>query len=182
MLTPAHSAALVRIAVGLYFVKSAFQKTTAGWFASSDPMLAFLQANIDGSEPFYRQFIEQGVLIDPARVAQLVVIGEWVAGGLLVLGLLSRLGAIVGIAMVLNFALAKGLMNALTAPAGNEYLFIAILCALALTPVGLIWGLDGALRPALSSNPVGRWLAALPVDSRAAIHAVSAPEEVHRAA
>jgi uncharacterized membrane protein YphA (DoxX/SURF4 family) len=110
------------------------------------------------SEGFYRAFIDSTVLPHAALVAQLVTIGEWVAGLSLALGLLTRVGALTGMLLVLNYMLLKGLPNV----AGSiDRLFFVSCLGFLLSSAGLVWGLDGALSAALARLPVVNWCAGL---------------------
>ena len=160
--------ALCRMAFGLYFVSYALDKTMGGWLTSAGPITMFLFGNpnatppsrgaVANATPFYADFLTNVVQPNAALFGQLVVIGEWVAGILLLLGLLTRFGSIVGILLNLNYMFAKGLPS----NGGSiDRLFLAGEIVFLLAAAGLIWGLDGALRQQLAVNPVTRWLAGL---------------------
>ena len=159
VLHAAHALSAIRMAFGLYFVVSALRKTTTGWLTSGEPMASFVTRNLEGSAAGYRGFLEASVLPNADRFAQLIVLGEWVAGVSLLCGLLTRLGALSGMWLVLNFMLTKGLPNG---EGSQDRLFFASCAVFALSAAGLVWGLDGILRPVLSANPVTRWLAGIP--------------------
>lgn len=173
----AQGLSLIRMAFGLYFVVSAWRKTTTGWLTSGDALTSFLERNIDGSPLFYRGFLENTVLPSTDQFAQLVVVGEWVAGLSLLAGLLTRLGALAGMWLMLNYMLAKGLPNF---DGSQDRLFFASCAAFALSGAGLVWGLDGALRQRLESNPLGRWLSGLPARPR--VLSTRVPPPAHRRA
>ena len=159
---PLHAAqglSLIRIAFGLYFVVSAFRKTTTGWLSSSDPLSSYVGRSLEGATPAYGDFLATTVLPNADRFAQLVVLGEWVTGISLLAGLLTRMGSLVGMWLMLNYMLDKGLP---TYDGSQDRLFVASCAVFAVTAAGLVWGLDGALRPHLESNPITRWLAGLP--------------------
>ena len=156
--------ALLRMAFGLYFVSYALDKTMNGWLGSAGPMTNFLFGNpnatpptrgaVANSTPFYADFLTNVVQPNAGLFSQLVTIGEWVAG----IGLLTRLGSIVGIILNLNYIFMKGL----PANGGSiDRLFLAGEIVFLLAAAGLVWGLDGALRDKLVGNPVTRWLAGL---------------------
>jgi uncharacterized membrane protein YphA (DoxX/SURF4 family) len=162
------SLALLRMAFGLYFVSYALDKTMNGWLTSAGPMTMFLFGNpnatpptrgaLPNATPFYADFLTNVVQPNAGLFSQLVVIGEWVAGILLLLGLLTRFGSIVGIILNLNYIFMKGLPS----NGGSiDRLFLAGEIVFLLAAAGLIWGLDGALRQQLAGNPVTRWLAGL---------------------
>jgi uncharacterized membrane protein YphA (DoxX/SURF4 family) len=167
-ITSGQALALCRIGFGLYFISQAFDKTRNNWLASGMPMANFLFGNpnatpptsgvIANSTPFYADFLRAVVQPNPTVFSQLVTIGEWVVGILLVLGLLTRFGSLVGIWLNLNYVFMKGL----PANGGStDRLFILAQLAFLLGAAGLVWGLDGTLRRQLAGNPVTRWLAGL---------------------
>ncbi len=154
-LSAAQGLALIRVAFGVYFIVSALRKTTTGWLTSEDALMQFVGRNVEGAASGYASFLNSVVLPHASIFAQLVVLGEWAAGLSLLFGLATRLGGIVGAWLVLNYMLAKGLPN----ESGSvDRLFFVVCLALAAASAGLVWGLDGALRPKLESNPVIRWL------------------------
>jgi thiosulfate dehydrogenase [quinone] large subunit len=161
--TTAQGLALTRAAFGLYFLVDALKKTTGGWFTDGDGVTQFLGRNMENAGATYGAFLAEVVMPNASTFSQLVVLGEWVAGLSLLFGLLTRLGSIVGMWLVLNFMLAKGLLDG---EGSNDRLFFVACFAFAAAAAGLTWGLDGALRPILASNPVTRWLAGIPEPER----------------
>jgi len=160
--------ALLRMAFGLYFVSYALDKTMNGWLTSAGPLTMFLFGNpnaapptrgaLPNATPFYADFLTNVVQPNPGLFSTLVSLGEWVAGILLLLGLLTRFGSIVGIILNLNYLFMKGLPS----NGGSiDRLFLAGEIVFLLAAAGLVWGLDGALREQLAGNPVTRWLAGL---------------------
>lgn len=160
--------ALVRFGFGLYFLVQGWDKVARGWLTSGQPLANFLFGNpaaqpptrgaIANSEAFYRPFLEGVVQPNVALFAQLVALGELVAGVLLILGLLTNLGALIGMVMVLNYMLMKGL------PAlGGSVDRLFFLCCLAfiLGGAGQVCALDRLLRRPLAAIPVVRWLAGI---------------------
>src|SRR5687767_2603836 len=97
------------MAFGLYFIVSALRKTTGGWLESGEELTAFVGRNLEGSAAFYSDFPATTVLPNAGLFAQLVLLGEWITGLSLLFGFLTRLGAITGMWLTLNFMLAKGL-------------------------------------------------------------------------
>ena len=161
-----HGLALLRMAFGLYMISYALDKTMNGWLGSAGPLTNLLFGNpnatpptrgaVVNSTPFYADFLTNVVQPNPLLFSQLVVIGEWVCGILLLLGLLTRFGAITGIILNLNYMFMKGL----AANGGSvDRLFLVAEIVFLLTAAGLVWGLDGVLRDKLAGNPVTRWLA-----------------------
>lgn len=163
IISASHGMALVRIGFGLYFVSHALEKTTRGWLTDAGPLEEFLQRGLPRAEPVYRPFLEGTVLPNSALFAQLVVLGEWVAGICLTLGILTRLGALTSMWLVGNFMLFKGMLNGM---GSNDRLFFLASLAIALTAAGLTWGFDGALRRGLAGNPITAWLAGVSREER----------------
>jgi uncharacterized membrane protein YphA (DoxX/SURF4 family) len=156
--------ALVRMSLGALFMVSAVDKTSKQWLAGNPkPVTDFVQQNASKAESIYRPFLEGTVVPHAPLIAQLVTLGEWVAGVSLLFGLLTRLGALMSMWLLVNYMLAKGtlvhgLENSLTY--SDRVYFMAALAAL-LGAAGLAWGLDGALRGTLARLPGVRWLAGL---------------------
>jgi uncharacterized membrane protein YphA (DoxX/SURF4 family) len=174
IISAAKALALCRIGFGLYYLSYAWDKTSKGWLSDPAPITGFLFGNpaaqppsrgaIAAAEPFYRAFVESAVQPSPLLFSQLVTVGEWVAAILLTFGLLTRLGALTGIWLNLNYMLIKGLAS----NGGSiDRLFMLADLAFLLGAAGLVWGLDGALRDRLSNNALTRWLAGLKRDERA---------------
>ena len=150
--------ALVRIAVGLYFLVQGITKSTGGWLSSSDPLLkTFIGPALErnSAEAFYRPFLENVVQPNGLLFSQLVAIAEISVGICLILGLLTRPAGIVAMFLNLNYMLMKGLVNS---NGSIDRLFFAMEIVFVLTAAGLVWGLDGRLRDVLATNPLGRWV------------------------
>jgi len=154
---------IIRIAFGIYFLVSAGRKTAEGWLASSDALMGFVNRQLEGSTPPYDAFLTGIVLPNADAFAKLVVVGEWVAGLSLALGLFTRRGAITGMWLVLNYMLAKGLPSF---DGSQDRLFFVSCGVLALCSAGLVWGLDGVLRHGLARHGLTRALAGIPAQPR----------------
>jgi uncharacterized membrane protein YphA (DoxX/SURF4 family) len=168
IVSTAKALAVTRIAFGLYYLSYVYDKISKGWLGDGAPLAAMLFGNpaaqpptrgaLATADPFYRAFLETVVQPHPLLFSQLVTIGEGVAAILLILGLLTRLGAGIGIWLNLNYMLMKGLAS----NGGSvDRLFVVCLLMALLASAGLVWGLDGTLRHQLAGNPVTRWLAGL---------------------
>src|SRR5689334_13207245 len=104
--SPGKALALLRIGFGLYFVSYALDKTMGGWLSSAGPITAYLFGNPNATPPsrgtvvnapaFYADFLTSVVQPNAQLFSYLVTLGEWTAGILLLLGLLTRFGGIVG--------------------------------------------------------------------------------------
>jgi uncharacterized membrane protein YphA (DoxX/SURF4 family) len=146
-----HGMALVRIAFGLYFVVTAIGKLTSGWLSTPDPITTqYFTPMLPRSEPLYRPFLENVVVPNALLFSQLVAVAELAVGIAFTLGLLTKVAGLGGAFLNLNYMLMKGLAN----PGGSiDRLFFVAEIAFFLTAAGLVWGLDGWLRPYLP-----RWL------------------------
>ncbi len=153
--------ALLRIGFGLYIFSGALSKVTGGWLESPKQLLDnFINPALQRgtAEPYYRPFLENVVVPNAALFAQLVVIGELLVGISLVLGLLTRVGALGGMFLPLNYMLMKGLLS--NGGSIDRLYFLASLVFFA-TAAGLVWGLDGKLRSVFEGNAFTRWVAGL---------------------
>ncbi|HEX3698169.1 MAG TPA: DoxX family membrane protein [Polyangia bacterium] len=140
----------LRLLVGVMLVMSGYSKFTAGWL-HGDALLKTLNAWSEG-EKTYRFFLP---VIETARAhpkifGTLVTAGELAIGASMVLGVLTRLFAFLGMAMLFSFALGAG-QN--LSPPGNALLMGAILFTFVFAPPGRVLGVDQALRARLP-----RWM------------------------
>ena len=148
MSNPEKWLALLRIVVGLYFVKSFFTKmglvmiggilplpaVTERWITTM-PKIVARQAS-ENPLTFYKQFLEGTVLPHSGLFAQLTAWGETVVGLGLTLGLLTGVASLVGLFLVTNYGLATQWMSP-----GLFFLMLAFFSARA----GRTWGIDGWL-------------------------------------
>jgi thiosulfate dehydrogenase [quinone] large subunit len=155
IINAAQGLALTRMGFGLYFLASAWEKTTnRDWLSSGEPLRQSVQRQLPDAEGFYRPFLEDTVLPNADTFAELVVLGEWFVGVSLLLGLFTRIGALTGMWLMLNYMLMKGLPNI----AGSiDRLFFLTCAVFVVCSAGLVWGLDGLLqRQRVADDPVGR--------------------------
>jgi uncharacterized membrane protein YphA (DoxX/SURF4 family) len=155
LISAAQGLALARAGFGLYFIASAWEKTVnTDWLNTGEPMRQSVERQLPQAEGFYRPFLEDTVLPNADLFAELVVLGEWVAGISLLLGLLTRIGALTGMWLMLNYMLMKGLPEI---SGSIDRLFFLTCLVFFLTSAGLVWGLDGLLqRQRVAEDPVGR--------------------------
>jgi uncharacterized membrane protein YphA (DoxX/SURF4 family) len=141
-LDPAQGIALLRIGLGVEFIVWAGAKVQDGWLGSG-AVLAQVLIEQSGRAPSpYAYFLSAAVLPHIDLFAQLVTLGEWTAGLCLALGFITRLGAITGMWLTLNFMLMRG---ALGVDASIDRLFFLACLVCFLTPAGMVWGVDGVL-------------------------------------
>ena len=152
---PAEWLAVLRIVVGLYFVKSLVTKMSfvmlGGIFPvpavserwlSVMPKIVAKQAS-ENPLTFYKQFLEGTVLPHSNLFAQLTAWGETVTGLGLTLGLLTGLASLVGLVLVINYGLATQWMS--PGQQGFHLVLSFLMLAFFLARAGRTWGMDGWL-------------------------------------
>jgi uncharacterized membrane protein YphA (DoxX/SURF4 family) len=157
---PAQWMAVLRIAVGLYFVKSIVTKMTlmlAGGFLpipvvsdrwiSVMPKIVAKQAS-ENPLLFYKHFLEGTVLTHSETFAHLTAWGETVVGLGLTLGLLTGAASLIGLVLVINYGLATQWMS--PGQQGFHLMLVCLMIAFFFSRAGRTWGLDGWLA---GSNP-----------------------------
>jgi uncharacterized membrane protein YphA (DoxX/SURF4 family) len=149
---PAEWLAVLRIVVGLYFVKSLVTKMSVvliggflplpmvseRWFTVM-PKIVARQAS-ENPLPFYKQFLEGTVLPNSNVFAQLTAWGETAVGLGLTLGLLTGLASLVGLILVLNYGLATQWMS--PGQQGFHLVLFFLMLAFFFARAGRTWGLD----------------------------------------
>jgi len=152
---PAQWLALLRIVVGLYFVKSLVTKmslvmlggvvpipaVSARWLEVM-PKIVTKQAS-ENPIAFYRQFLEGTVLPNSSLFAHLTAWGETVVGIGLTLGLLTGLASLVGVILVVNYGLATQWMS--PGQQGFHLVLFFLMLAFFFARAGRNWGLDAWL-------------------------------------
>ncbi len=169
---PSHAVewlAVLRVAVGLYFVKTLVTKMSivlAGgvlpvpavsdrWLATM-PKIVAKQAS-ENPIAFYKQFLEDVVLKHSDVFAHLTAWGETVAGLGLTLGFCTGLASLVGLALVTNYGLATQWMS--PGQQGFHLLLFTLMLAFFFSRAGRRWGLDGLI----AERRPGSWLTRRPV-------------------
>ena len=152
---PAEWLAVLRIVVGLYFVKSLVTKmsivmvggflpipmVSERWFTVM-PKIVAKQAS-DNPIAFYKQFLEGTVLTHSNVFAQLTAWGETVTGLGLTLGLLTGLASLTGLVLVINYGLATQWMS--PGQQGFHLVLFFLMMSFFFARAGRTWGLDGWL-------------------------------------
>jgi thiosulfate dehydrogenase [quinone] large subunit len=147
--------AVLRIVVGLYFVKSLVTKmsfvlvggvipvpaVSERWL-NVMPKIVARQAS-DNPLGFYKQFLDGTVLTHSSMFAQLTAWGETVVGLGLTLGLLTGLASLVGLILVTNYGLATQWMS--PGQQGFHLVLLFLMLAFFFARAGRTWGLDAWL-------------------------------------
>jgi thiosulfate dehydrogenase (quinone) large subunit len=166
MIHPAEWLALLRIVVGLYFVKSLLTKmslvlvggilplpaVSERWL-SVMPKIVAKQAS-ENPLGFYKHFLESTVLPNSSVFAQLTAWGETVAGLGITLGLLTGLASLVGLVLVVNYGLATQWMS--PGQQGFHLMLFFLMLAFFFARAGRTWGLDGWLARRLPGSLLTR--------------------------
>lgn len=165
---PAEWLAVLRIAVGLYFVKSLVTKmslTLAGGFLPVPtvserwitvmPGIVARQAS-ENPILWYKSFLENTVLTHPALFAQLTAWGETVVGVGLTLGLLTGVASLSGLFLVTIYGLATQWMS--PGQQGFHLLLFVLMVTFFFSRAGRVWGVDARI---VAAKPKS-WLARRP--------------------
>jgi uncharacterized membrane protein YphA (DoxX/SURF4 family) len=152
---PAEWLAVLRIVVGLYFVKSLVTKMSFVMLGGILPVPAVSErwltvmpkivAKQASENPlsFYKHFLEGTVLPNSNLFAQLTAWGETVTGIGLTLGLLTGLASLVGLILVINYGLATQWMS--PGQQGFHLVLFFLMLAFFFARAGGTWGVDGWL-------------------------------------
>jgi uncharacterized membrane protein YphA (DoxX/SURF4 family) len=104
----------------------------------------------------YAQFL--GHVVQPyiGIFAELVRLGELMVGVALVLGVLTRLGAIGGIVLALNFMAARGGLLSLEDWGGLDGTLLILTAVSLVLPTGRVWGVDALFGKQAEPEPTVR--------------------------
>jgi YVTN family beta-propeller protein len=155
--------AVLRLTVGIWFLKSLFTKVTIGlaggmipvpmaserWIATMPKLIAKYAA--ENPFPAYKAFLIDTVVPSHA-FAHLTALGEVAVGLSLTLGLLTELGAAFGALQVIFYGLAVQHMS--SGQQGFHVMLFAMMIAFLFSHAGRTWGLDGWLWPRLARRSV----------------------------
>ncbi len=152
---PAKWLAVLRIVVGLYFVKSLITKMSvvmlggvipvpvvSGRWLDVMPKIVTRQAS-ENPLIFYKQFLENTVLTNSNLFAQLTAWGETAVGIGLTLGLLTGIASIVGLVLVTNYGLATQWMS--PGQQGFHLVLFFLMLTFFFARAGRTWGIDSWL-------------------------------------
>jgi uncharacterized membrane protein YphA (DoxX/SURF4 family) len=152
---PAEWLAVLRIVVGLYFVKSLVTKMSVVMIGGVLPLpmvserwltvMPKIVAKQASENPlsFYKHFLEGVVLPNSSMFAQLTAWGETVVGIGLTLGFMTGLASLVGLILVINYGLATQWMS--PGQQGFHLVLFFLMLAFFFARAGRTWGVDGWL-------------------------------------
>ncbi len=148
--------AIIRVLAGYMFVVAGWRKVSMGsdWVPR---MQGFVNRHIEGENVygFFLPFLEGVVLKVPAMFAYMVAYGELLLGLALILGVLTRLTALLGMFMVASFLFTKGHSLTLLSASNYDTLWILLFGLLLFTGAGRVLGGDRFLRARFGPR---RWL------------------------
>src|SRR5688572_31233201 len=163
---PAEWLAVLRIVVGLYFVKSLVTKMSIGMLGGVLPIpvvsgrwlevmpkIVTRQAS-ENPIAFYKQFLEGTVIPNSTVFAQLTAWGETAVGIGLTLGLLTGVASIVGLLLVTNYGLATQWMS--PGQQGFHIVLFVLMIAFFGARAGRTWGLDASIAAAKPDSPLAK--------------------------
>jgi thiosulfate dehydrogenase (quinone) large subunit len=166
MIAPDRWIAVLRVVVGVWFLKAVWTKLTTGLLfgvvpypAVSPRFLGFQPkrvAEFAAGNPveWYKDFLEHRVLPHSALFATLQAYGEVVVGIGLVLGLTVGLTAFIGLVLSANYGLATQWMT--FGQQGFHVLLVTSMILFLCARAGRTWGIDHWL-----ARPDARWLRVL---------------------
>lgn len=136
--------ALLRIYIGYYFLQQGIRKFQrdfphGDWIARQIGDLATLDLY-----PWYKNFLMNYVVPHHELFGYLVMAGEILVGACLLLGLLTRFAAVVGLFMMINYYLGPGMAQGGAAMAQQKTFSVCLIVFLLSNP-GRALGLDGAI-------------------------------------
>jgi uncharacterized membrane protein YphA (DoxX/SURF4 family) len=135
---------ILRLYAGYYFLLQGYRKyernfPKGDWVSRQIGDISSLDLY-----PWYKRFLLDYVVPHQELFGYLVTIGEMAVGACLLLGLFTRLSAIVGFFMVANYFLGPGMARG-GATLANQQIFLLSLAIFILANPGRTLGLDGLL-------------------------------------
>lgn len=138
--------AVIRIYTGIFWLLHGIPKILNPHFAQTDGLMAnTLREASAGGVGAYHDFLVHTVLPNAPLFGHLVAWGETLTGVSLLLGLLTRLGGLVGVFLPLNYWLMKGGPSDLTTLGGLDWAAMALSFVSLVMPTGLVFGIDASL-------------------------------------
>ena len=131
--------AILRVYLGLGFLSAASNKIFSWWASWPQNMSQFLTSQLKQTYGFYRPFIVGVVLPHAALFARAIAVTEVALGLLLLFGAATRLAAVIGLVLIVNYTLAFG---EIPWQSGQDQAFLVGLVIVLITDAGKAFGLD----------------------------------------
>jgi uncharacterized membrane protein YphA (DoxX/SURF4 family) len=169
VLAPAIWIALLRVIVGVWFLKAVWTKLGVAWMgvvpypAVTPRFLGFHSKRVgefaEGNPvSWYKDFLESTVVPNSKLFATLQAYGEAAVGLSLILGFLIGLTALVGLFLAVNYGLATQWMS--FGQQGFHVLLVTCMLSFLGARAGRVLGVDGWILANLASHRA-RWLRVL---------------------
>jgi thiosulfate dehydrogenase [quinone] large subunit len=134
----------LRLWIGFYLLQQGLRKYQrdfphSDWVARQIGNLAEVDLY-----PWYKSFLQNVVIPNKEIFGYLVMTGEILVGLCILLGLLTRFSAVVGLFMMINYFFGPGMARG-GATLGQQQTFIASLIVILLANPGRVLGFDGWL-------------------------------------
>ncbi len=139
--------AILRIYAGAFWLMHGIPKFTQSqdFMPPTGFMMQFVNNAVANTSGPYQQFLTNVVLPNASLFAELVRLGEVVAGCLLLLGFFTRLGGLIGVLLALNYLSAKGGLAHLSVWSGLDAAAFALSAVNLVLPTGRVLGVDALL-------------------------------------
>ena len=158
----------LRIVVGAWFAKGVITKlgvtlaygflpmpgASARWIATMPKLLAKYAA--DNPFPAYKTYLLNTVIPNPSLYADLTAFGEVFVGISLLAGVVTPLGAALGLFLTLVYGLAVQHMS--SGQLGFHVMLAPMMIAFFSSRAGRVWGVDAWFRSRWPSSSLVRWL------------------------
>lgn len=141
--------AIVRILTGVLWLIHGIPKFTnsAAFMPPDGAIASYVQRGLSIAHGPYHDFLASVVQPNIALFAELVRLGEVVAGILLCLGLFTRLGGLIGVVLPLNYLAARGGLGSASQWASADGSMLLLSAIALVLPTGRVLGIDALFAP-----------------------------------
>ncbi|HEY8297786.1 MAG TPA: DoxX family protein [Candidatus Baltobacteraceae bacterium] len=139
--------AIARIFTGVFWLAHGVGKflNSAQYLPPGGFLPGFVAKATQGSTGFYHDVLLNVVTPNLALVAELIRVGEVLVGCSLLFGLWTRLGALGGIFLALNYIFAKGGVSSFDTLGSLDFAALALSAISFVIPTGRMLGVDALL-------------------------------------
>ncbi len=148
--------AVLRIFTGVFWISHGVGKflDSAAYLPPDGFMGKMVAKSTGGTTGFYHDFLLNTVTPHVGLFAELVRVGEVLVGCSLLFGLFTRLGALGGVFLALNYVLAKGGFASYDTIGSLDAAAIALSFINVVIPTGRVFGVDALLTRKPRSRPL----------------------------
>lgn len=139
--------AVVRILTGVMWLAHAVPKFTKSdqFMPPNGFIVMYVSTGLAHTTGGYHAFLANIVLPNIALFAELVRLGELLAGISLLLGVFSRLGGLVGIVLTLDYISARGTLFSSATLQSIDFCMMVLSATALVLPTGRVFGIDAWL-------------------------------------